>query len=367
LNPDEYVAEEDLLKSDILLSDYLSGQGLSEPVVRELTLQAENKGLERLEKNHEIIALKPKDGNPDNRLFLYKMSANKSILFRLAPLPEVQVRLKKIENHVRAAGGIIKTSLWEALLDYNIHFRLMEQMEDAMQWSVDFYHLQPGDKFKVIYEEKRAGNEVVGIGQLKAVYFKTGEKEYCAYNVDGIDKAGYYDENGKPVKKTFLRCPVKYERITSAYNLERIHPVTGNTKPHLGTDFGAPQGAPIFSVGDGVVELADFSANNGNYVKIRHDMIYETQYLHMEGFEEGIRPGSLVKQGQIIGYVGQTGLATGPHVCYRFWKNGEQVNPDDEPDRKPFYMSIKDHDRYLALKDELDRQLRDIVYFDGKF
>jgi murein DD-endopeptidase MepM/ murein hydrolase activator NlpD len=278
----------------------------------------------------------------------------------------VELKLKQIETHERAAGGVIKTSLWEAVLDYNIHYRVIEQMEEAMKWSVDFYHLEPGDKFKVIYEEKRAGNEIIGIGALKAVYFKTKGKEHYAFFVDGVEKPGFYDEAGKPVQKSFLKCPVKYERITSYYNLERLHPVTGGVKPHFGTDFAAPQGSPIFAVADGTVEVADFTKNNGNYVKLRHDLTYETQYLHLSRFEPGIRPGTPVKQGQVIGYVGQTGLATGPHVCFRFWKNGVQVDPREEPENKPFVMSLKDQEHYLELKNNVGQQLREIVYYDGK-
>lgn len=362
----KYTPEKDVMGADLSLRTFLEKQKLPDPVVRELLQQASEKGIERLEKGHEVMVLTPASGDPDDRLFLYEISPNKTMLFRLNPLPSVEVKLKEIETHERAAGGIIKTSLWEAVLDYNIHYRVIEQMEEAMKWSVDFYHLEPGDKFKVIYEEKRAGNEIIGIGALKAVFFKTKSKEHYAFFVAGVEKPGFYDEAGRPVQKTFLKCPVKYERITSFYNLERLHPVTGGLKPHFGTDFAAPQGSPIFAVADGTVELADFTKNNGNYVKLRHDLTYETQYLHMERFEPGIRPGAPVKQGQVIGYVGQTGLATGPHVCFRFWKNGVQVDPREEPGNRPFFMSMKDQERYLELKNAVGQQLREIVYYDGK-
>ncbi len=362
----KYKPEKDVMGADLPLRTYLEKQKLPDPVVREFLEQASEKGIERLEKGHEVMALTPTSGDPDDRLFLYEISPNKTMLFRINPLPRVEVKLKQIETHERAAGGVIKTSLWEAVLDYNIHYRVIEQMEEAMKWSVDFYHLEPGDKFKVIYEEKRAGNEVVGIGALKAVYFKTKGKEHYAFFVDGVEKPGFYDEASRPVQKSFLKCPVKYERITSYYNLERLHPVTGGVKPHFGTDFAAPQGSPIFAVADGTVEVADFTKNNGNYVKLRHDLTYETQYLHLSRFEPGIRPGTPVKQGQVIGYVGQTGLATGPHVCFRFWKNGVQVDPREEPENKPFVMSLKDQEHYLELKNNVGQQLREIVYYDGK-
>jgi len=361
-----YTPEKDVLSADMPLSDYLRNQNLPDPVLVSLTQQAADKGLERLEKGHEMMTLRPKNDNPDDRLFVYEISANKAMLFQLNPLPRVEVKLKQVEIHERAAGGIIKTSLWEAILDYNIHYRVLEQMESAMKWSVDFYHLEPGDRFKVIYEEKRAGSEVMGIGRLKAVYFKTRNKQHFAFLVDDVEKPGYYDDSGRPVQKTFLKCPVKYERITSYFDPARLHPVTGVVQPHKGTDFAAPHGSPIFAVADGTVEQAEFNKNNGNYVKIRHDFLYETQYLHMERFEPGIASGTMVKQGQVIGYVGQTGLATGPHVCFRFWKDGQQVDPREEPENKPFVMSLKDSEHYLEIKNTSSQQLREIVYYDGK-
>jgi murein DD-endopeptidase MepM/ murein hydrolase activator NlpD len=362
----KYNPEKDVLGQDMPLGDYLKQQEIPEPVVVSLTEQAADKGLERLEKGHEVMTLHPINGNSEDRLFAYEISANKTMFFELNPLPRVDVKLRQVETRERAAGGIIKTSLWEAILDYNIHYRVLEQMESAMKWSVDFYHLEPGDRFKVIYEEKRAGSEVIGIGKLKAVYFKTRYKQHYAFWVDDVEKPGYYDDAGRPVQKAFLKCPVKYERITSYFDPARLHPVTGVVQPHKGTDFAAPHGSPIFAVADGAVEKVEFSNNNGNFVKIRHDFQYETQYLHMERFEPGIRPGSVVKQGQVIGYVGQTGLATGPHVCFRFWKNGEQVDPREEPENKPFFMSMKDSERYLKIKNACGQQLREIVYFDGR-
>jgi murein DD-endopeptidase MepM/ murein hydrolase activator NlpD len=312
------------------------------------------------------MILKPKNENPEERIFIYEITPNKSMLFRLSPLPRTELKLKKIDIRERMAGGIIKTSLWESILDYNIHYHVLEQMEEALKWSVDFYHLAPGDKFKVIYEEKRAGGEVLGIGRLQAVYFKTNGKEHFAFRINDVEKPGFYDEAGRPVQKTFLKCPVKYERITSYYNPARLHPITKTVQPHFGTDFAAPPNSPIFAVADGAVEAATFNKFNGNYVKLRHDLTYETQYLHMVRIEDGIRPGVPVKQGQIIGYVGQTGLATGPHVCFRFWKNGAQVDPREEPENKPFLMSLKDQERFVERKNTLSQQLREIVYYDGR-
>lgn len=360
-----YSIEKDVCAADQPIAEFLRRQNLPDPVFRELMQQADAIGLERMERGHETAVLKPSTGDAANRLFLYEISSNKRAVFRLYPLPKLDVILEEVTTHICQAGGVITTTLWEAVLDYNIHYDVIGQMEEAMKWSVDFYHLAPGDKFKVIYEEKRAGNEVIEIGRVKAVYFKTGGEEHFAFWLDSVATPGFYDAGAKPVRRTFLKCPVKYERITSKYGL-RVHPVTLELKEHLGTDFGAPEGSPIFATGDGVVEVAGKNAFNGNFIKIKHDNVFKTQYLHMERFEESIRPGVRVKQGQIIGFVGQTGQATGPHVCYRFWKDGEQVDPLEEPAQKPFLMSLKDQDRFDALKIAVEQQLREIVYFDWK-
>jgi murein DD-endopeptidase MepM/ murein hydrolase activator NlpD len=236
---------------------------------------------------------------------------------------------KAVERKKREVSGVINSSLYETLAENDISPALAVRMADIFAWSVDFYRIQKGDKFKVIYEEDFVQGESVGIGHIHAVVFNSGGKDFYAlyYDKDGTGKGDYYDENGNSMKRMFLKAPVKFSRISSRFNLKRFHPVTKSVKAHLGTDYAAPYGTPILATADGVVEDARFKQYNGNYVKIRHSGQYKTQYLHMSKIAKGIRPGSRVKQGDVIGYVGSTGLATGPHVCYRFWKDGKQVDP----------------------------------------
>lgn len=203
---------------------------------------------------------------------------------------------------------------------------LTNKMERAIAWSVDFHHLQEGDQYKVYYEKIYVDGEEISAGDLIAVHFKHRGKDFYSIKYERGDIKGYYDETGYSAKRAFLKAPVEFSRISSRYNLRRYHPVLKHVRAHLGTDYAAPAGTPIIAVGDGVVEKAEFSGGNGNYVKIRHDKTYQTQYLHMSKFAKGVRPGTFVKQGDVIGYVGSTGLATGPHVCFRFWKNGKQID-----------------------------------------
>ena len=204
--------------------------------------------------------------------------------------------------------------------------QLTNDFVDVFAWQIDFFRLQKGDRFKVIYEEKLVEGQPIGIGDIKAVYFNHFGNDYYGMRYDQGNGPDYFDEEGKSLRKALLKYPLKFTRISSRYSGSRFHPVQKRWKAHRGTDFAAPRGTPIRSVGDGIVVEAKYGKYNGNYVKVRHNSTYSTQYLHMSKIAAGMKPGVKVRQGQTIGYVGSTGLATGAHLCYRFWKNGVQVD-----------------------------------------
>ena len=248
---------------------------------------------------------------------------------------KVEKKEKKWElNEKIISGEIIKNSnltfaLDQQLKDINMTGEMAENIAGVFAWTIDFFRLHPGDEFKVIYDEKSIEGKPFAVKEVKYAYFKHQGLEYYGfkYTIDpDSGKIGFFDDSGKVMKRPFLMAPVKYSRISSGFTMKRFHPVQKRWKAHLGTDYAAPHGTPIMATADGTVIKASYSGGNGNYVKIYHDEVYSTQYLHMSGFAPGITKGVRVKQGQVIGYVGSTGLATGPHVCYRFWKNGKQVN-----------------------------------------
>jgi murein DD-endopeptidase MepM/ murein hydrolase activator NlpD len=293
-----------------------------------------------------------KDTSARASYFIYEPNVYVYYVFDLQDALNVTRVERPIDTEIQTAGGRIESSLWNAMVDNGLSFELTAKMEDALQWSIDFHHIQKGDEFRLVYEQDYIEGEPVGVGRVFAAHYRNLSNDYYAVYYDEQEEhEGYYDLEGRPMNKGFLKAPVKYSRISSGFNPNRFHPILKRRRPHLGTDYAAPYGTPILAVGDGVVTKASYTNGNGNFVKIRHDKTYETQYLHMQKFASGIAVGTHVKQGQVIGYVGSTGLATGPHVCFRFWKNGQQVNhlklnfPPPEPlpeEVLPAFYEVRD-------------------------
>jgi len=307
---------------DILHKHHIEYQAIEQIVAN--TKDIFDVGRLGIDKNYMVLA---KDSTQAADFFIYEPSVYEYIVFDLKN-QTAELKKREIDVKERASAGVIESSLWNAMVDNGMSFDLAARMEDALQWSLDFHHVQKGDEFKLVYNENHIEGNAVGVGDLHAAYYKTGNEEYHAiyFECENEEYSGFYDLEGQPMKKGFLRAPLKYARISSRYNLRRFHPVLRRTRPHYGTDYAAPYGTPIYAVGDGVVSRASYTKGNGRFVKIKHDDTYQTQYLHMQKFAKDMKVGKHVKQGEVIGYVGSTGLATGPHVCFRFWKNGKQVN-----------------------------------------
>lgn len=274
--------------------------------------------------NQKFTILTDRDSS-DAQFFIYEPNATEYVVFKLDEA-SVYKESRPFELRSVEIGGEISSSLYVNMTQLGITPDLIDQFADMYGWVVDFQRLQKGDKFKVIYKEKVVNNKVVGITDIEAAYFEHVGEPYHAIPFEQNGELSFFDQKGNSFKKAFLRDPLKYTRISSRYNLNRYHPVQKRYKPHLGTDYAAPTGTEIRSVGEGTVVEARFTSANGNFVKIKHNGTYTTQYLHMSKIAKGMKPGSRIKQGQVIGYVGSTGLATGPHLCFRFWKNGKQVD-----------------------------------------
>ncbi len=289
----------------------------------------------RLVANKKFTVLTPVD-SAQAQFFIYEPNPSEYVVFNLDSM-NIYKAEKPAEIRTREVGGIIQTSLYVDMINQGVTPDLIDQFADLYGWAVDFQRLQKGDKFKVVFEEKIIEKQVVGLNGIQLAYFEHIGQPYHAIPFEQNGEITFFDQEGNSLKKAFLRDPLKYTRISSRYNLRRFHPVQKRYKAHLGTDYAAPTGTEIRSVGDGTVEEARYTSANGNYVKIKHNGTYTTQYLHMSKIAGGMKPGQRVRQGQVIGYVGSTGLATGPHLCFRFWKHGKQEDwlqekiPPSEP------------------------------------
>ncbi|MFV8359022.1 peptidoglycan DD-metalloendopeptidase family protein [Flavobacterium sp. LS1P3] len=273
--------------------------------------------------------LRSKNKKNDLQFFIYQPDALNYYVVDLRDTAVVAYKkTKPITIKRRTIGGVLKESLSETLGNAKIEGALASKISKIYAYSIDFMKLKKGDRFAITFTERFINDTVYdGVEELEASFFEYKGKIIYAFpfaqNPDS-DKIEYYDEDGKTLKNFFLKSPIKFSRISSRFSTSRFHPVQHRWKAHKGTDYAAPRGTPITATAGGVVGQSGFTAGNGNFVKVKHNGTYSTQYLHMSKIL--VRRGQRVSQGQVIGLVGSTGLATGPHVCYRFWKNGVQVD-----------------------------------------
>lgn len=227
----------------------------------------------------------------------------------------------------RVSGAVITSSLWNAISDSELDINLALKLSDIYAWSIDFFGLQKMDSFIVYYSELYIDNEPIGIDSIYSAIFYHANHPYYAIYFEKEDIKGYWDLEGNSLRKAFLKAPLSFSRISSHFTYARKHPIYKTIRPHTGVDYAAPAGTPVMSIGDGVVIAKGYKGGGGNTIKIRHNSVYTTAYLHLSKFASNIKEGTHVSQGQVIGYVGSTGSSTGPHLDFRVWKNGEPINP----------------------------------------
>ena len=311
--------------------------------------------------NRAYTMLRSKDKTNKLQVFVYQPDALSYYVFDFRDTTVVAYKkTRPITIRRRTIGGVLKGSLSETLGNAGVEAALASRITKIYSWSIDFFKLKKGDRFALTFTERFINDSIYdGVENLEASFFEYKGKIIYAFPYvqnPSSGKVGYYDEDGKTLKNFFLKTPIKFSRLTSRFSMNRYHPVQHRWKAHKGTDYAAPTGTPITTTASGTVERTGYTAGNGNYVKVKHNGTYSTQYLHMSKIL--VRRGQHVNQGDVIGRVGSTGLATGPHVCYRFWKNGKQVDalklnlPGGEP------MNSANKSRFLKtiepLKFELD-------------
>lgn len=311
----------------------------------------------RVKPGQRYIVYKESDTSKPYRLILHD-NALDYVTFEWGDEIKVTTGQKEVTKEINIASGVITSSLYESLVEKGNNILIANRLSEIFAWQIDFFRLYPGDNYKLIYEKQYVDGKPYGIGDILAAEFEHDGRTYDAYYFEGDKSMGFFDSEGNGVQKALLKAPFKFsQRISSSFNRNRFHPVLKRRMPHNGVDYAAPIGTPVLSVGDGEVTEAQYRGANGNIVKIRHNGTYTTAYLHLNGFARGITPGTRVRQGEVIGYVGKTGRVTGVHLHYMIYKNGQPVNPlnIDLPPSKS--IDASERSQFEKMVEDLKRKM----------
>jgi murein DD-endopeptidase MepM/ murein hydrolase activator NlpD len=356
------ISQEKIRKNETW-AQILSRYNVPNDQLQKLQAELANKGLKNLRAGNSYTVYHTKDEDAVAKCIVYQASAENNIIFRFQDSLAVFKEQNKVDTIRKNITSVINSSLYESLSDMGATPDLAIALAQIFADKIDFFRLSKGDQLSLIYDQKMINGKPTEAGKIYSACFIHDHEKFYAFNFLQDGKEEFFDENGKSMSKGgFLKAPLTFFRISSKFSKKRFHPVQKIFKAHLGTDYAAPTGTPIHTVGDGVVVEAKYSSFNGNYVKVKHNATYTTQYLHMSKIAKGIKPGKKISKGQLIGFVGSTGLASGPHVCFRFWKNGQQIDgtkvkimSEGEPVAK---TSLN---KFLKYKDEMMTELQETM------
>ena len=318
-----------VIRSGQNLSEILSREGISMGQIDEIAKKSVlTFDVRKMKVNNNYYFLMNKQDSSKVDYFIYEIDPIDFVVYQLKDSLRIYRDKKPITTLIKTASGVITSSLWNAMTAQALNTGLVMDLNDIFQWTIDFYGIQKGDKFRLIFEENFVSGKSVGTGRIFAAQFKHNGEDFYAFRFTQNNEDSYFNEAGKSLKSAFLKAPLKFNRISSQFSNNRFHPVLKIYRPHHGIDYAAPTGTPVVSIGDGSVIAKGYqAAGGGNYLKIKHNSEYTTSYMHLSKFAAGISSGVRVKQGQLIGYVGSTGLASGPHLDFRVFRNGTPINP----------------------------------------
>ncbi|MCF8362216.1 MAG: peptidoglycan DD-metalloendopeptidase family protein [Prolixibacteraceae bacterium] len=343
------------------LSDILRPKGISAFTIDRIARTSKEIFDVRKVKAGKPYYLLNNDTTAQPELMIYEETVSDYVVFDLDS-GYVYTGKKEIDSVRQVAGGIIETSLWNAFSSNGASPVLAVELSDIFAWTIDFFGIQPGDQFRVIYDALYVEDKYAGIGKIHAASIThRGETITGYYYKDSIQE-GYFDNEGNSLQKAFLKAPLKFSRISSRYSNSRFHPVLKIRRPHRGVDYAAPTGTPVYSIGDGTVVKKGYQRRGGgNYINVKHNSVYTSQYMHLNSFASGMAPGVRVKQGQLIGYVGSSGLSTGPHLDFRIYKNGSAVDPlkVDAPPIEP--INEANRADFNVIRDSLRSEIGNII------
>ena len=365
---DSFIIEEGKVRRNQNLSDILSKKGISYQTIDKLARKSKPIfDVRKIKHKNPYHFFLSNDSLKNASYFIYEIDAIDYVVYELNDSLSITRGQKPIYTELKTASGEIKSSLWNAMKDNNINPVLAIELSDIYQWTVDFFGIQKGDKFRVIYEERYVDSTSVGIGKVYASQFQHMNEDFYAFTFVQDSAESFFDEEGQSLKKAFLKAPLRFSRISSGFSYSRMHPVLKYRRPHLGIDYAAPIGTPVQSIGDGVVTRKGYQkGGGGRYLYIKHNPVYTTCYMHLNGYAKGVAPGVRVRQGQTIGYVGKSGLATGPHLDFRVFRNGSAMNPLNvkAPPVEPIHEeNMAD---YSLLKDSLMIELQQVYFPEEK-
>ena len=329
INVDSCVVVKEKIKRNEFLSDILLKYNVDYSTIDKLARETKAVfDVRKFRYNNYYSVILTKDSLPKAKYFVYEISPVDYVVYNLQDTIIATRGLKNIVVEADTATGIINSSLWNAMTDNNTNPNLANELSEIYAWTIDFFGIQKGDNYKVVYENLFVDGESIGIGKVLGANFNhSGGDNFAIYFVQ--DSTGdYFDEHANSLRRTFLKAPLRYKRISSGFSYSRMHPILKYRRPHLGVDYAADRGTPVVAIGDGVVVFAKWdNGGGGRAIKVKHNGTYTTVYMHLSKYGEGIKAGAKVKQGQVIGYVGASGLATGPHLDFRFYRNGKAVDP----------------------------------------
>ena len=316
------------IKRNGFLSEILLKHGVS---MQEIDQALKNSrsvfNVRKIRSGNNYILFCDRDSIARARYLVYEHDPTTCYVFSFNDSLNITPFRKKIISEIKYSSGTIETSLWDAMIKGGMQPALVGDMSEIFAWTVDFFGLQKGDNFKVIYEEFFIDGKSFGTGRIYGAQFNRTGSSITAIPFIQDGKESYFDINGNSLRKAFLKAPLQFSRISSHFSSARMHPILRIIRPHYGVDYAAPVGTPVRSIGDGRITSATNEGGSGRMVRIQHNSVYATAYLHLSRFGDGVFPGAFVKQGDIIGYVGTSGLSTGPHLDFRFYKNGSPVDP----------------------------------------
>ena len=361
---DSFIIQKGIVKRNQHLSNILTDFGVDMVTIDKLARQSKNVfDVRKIRSGNNYSVFETPDSLGAARFFIYENSPVDYYVFELFDSLRVYHGEKKIHTKLRTSQGTIQSSLWNTMKDNDLDPMLALRLNNIYAWTIDFFAIQKGDRFRVIFEEQYVDTTYIGIGEIYAAQFDHYGDELYAFRFFQDERFDYFDEEGQSLRKAFLKAPLDFFRISSRFSHGRMHPVLRIRRPHRGVDYAAPKGTPVKTIGDGTVVARAYQRNGGgNYLKVKHNSMYTTTYMHLSGFAKGITTGTRVEQGQVIGYVGSTGLSTGPHLDFRIAKNGQLVDPlkVEAPPVEPVFE--ENVERYNEVKDSLMNELMQVEW-----